>query len=244
MRYRLFGRTGLRVSHLWLGTMTFGETWGWGAPAAECRKILDAYAEAGGNVIDTANHYTDGESESILGELLGSDRDHFVLSTKYTLQTRPGDLNTAGNHRKNLVQSLEGSLRRLGTDHIDILWVHAREPHTPVAEVMRALDDQVRAGKVLYVAASDWPAWELSQAVTMADLRGWTPFSGVQARYSLLSRDAERELWPMADGLGLSQIAWGPLAEGRLTGKYLRGEDGRLGPVGAARDQREARIGS
>ncbi|WP_116951584.1 aldo/keto reductase [Jiangella endophytica] len=228
MRYRLLGPTGLRVSELALGTMTFGDDWGWGAPAGTCRKILDTYAAAGGNLVDTANNYTDGSSESILGELLTGRRDEFVLATKYNSLTRPGDPNAAGNHRKNLVQSVEASLRRLRTDRIDVLWVHARDVFTPVPEVMRALDDLVRAGKVLYVGASDWPAWEVAQGVTLAELRGWSPFAGVQVRYNLLERTVEREFVPMAESLGLSVLAWAPMAAGRLTGKYLDGGSGRL----------------
>ncbi|MFD2467499.1 aldo/keto reductase [Amycolatopsis silviterrae] len=232
MRYTLFGKTGLRVSELCLGTMTFGEDWGWGAPRETSARVLDRFAGAGGNFVDTANNYTDGTSESMLGELLAKRRDRFVLSTKFTSMTRPGDLNSAGNHRKNLMSSLEDSLRRLRTDYIDVLWVHARDTFTPVAEVMRALDDQVRAGKVRYVGVSDWFAWEIAQAVTMAELRGWTPFAGVQMRYNLLGRTAERELLPMARGLDLAVLAWGPLAEGALTGKYLRSApDGRLNRV-------------
>lgn len=220
----MFGKTGLRVSELCLGTMTFGEDWGWGAPRHACARIVDLFAEAGGNFIDTANNYTAGSSESLVGELLEGRRDRFVLATKYTCQTEP-DPNSAGNHRKSLVRSLERSLRRLRTDHVDLLWVHARDTLTPVEEVMRALDDQVRAGKVLYVGVSDWPAWEIAQATTLAELRGWSPFVGLQIEYSLLERTVERELVPMAHGLDLGVTAWSPLARGRLTGKYLAGAD-------------------
>jgi len=232
MRYTLLGKTGVRVSEIALGTMTFGEDWGWGAPKETCARLLDMYAEAGGNLIDTANNYTNGSAESMVGELLEGRRERFVVSTKYTLQTRPGDINSAGNHRKNLVGSLERSLRRLRTDHVDILWVHARDTLTPIPEVMRALDDQVRAGKLLYVGVSDWPAWEVAQANTLADLRGWSPFAGLQIRYNLLDRSPERDLLPMARGFDLPVLAFGPLAEGRLTGKYLNGggETGRLTP--------------
>ncbi|MCT2582973.1 aldo/keto reductase [Actinophytocola gossypii] len=228
MRYTLLGRSGIRVSEFALGSMTFGEDWGWGAPAETSTRMLDRYADAGGNFIDTANAYTGGESESIIGRVLRGRRDRFVLATKYTLQTTPGDLNTAGNHRKNLVTSLEASLRRLDTDYVDVLWVHARDAFTPLPELMRALDDQVRAGKVLHVGVSDWPAWEIAQANTLAELRGWSPFVGVQLRYNLLARSVESELMPMARAHDLATIAWGPLAEGRLTGKYLNGAEGRL----------------
>ena len=172
--------------------------------------------------------YTDGTSEEILGELLAGRRERFVLATKYNSATRPGDVNAVGNHRRNLVESVEASLRRLRTDRIDVLWVHARDVFTPVEEVMRALDDQVRAGKVLYVAVSDWPAWEVAEANTLARLRGWSPFAGLQIRYSLLDRTPERELLPMAESFDLPVFAWAPLAGGKLTGKYLRGERGRL----------------
>ncbi len=227
MRFTLLGRSGLRVSELALGTMTFGET-GWGVDATTSARLLDLYTEAGGNFLDTANIYADGRSEQILGDLLKGRRERFVLATKYTLQTRPGDLNSAGNHRKNLEQSLEASLRRLQTDYLDVFWVHTRESWTPVPEIMRALDDQVRKGKVLHVGVSDWPAWEVAQANTLADLRGWSPFIGLQLRYNLLERTPERELLPMARTFELGVTAWGPLAEGRLTGRYLRSTTGRL----------------
>lgn len=228
MRYTLLGRSGIRVSEVALGTMTFGEDWGWGASTETGTRLLDLYAEAGGNLIDTADAYTAGTSETVLGSALRGRRDRFVLGTKFSLQTTPGDLNTAGNHRKNLRTSLEGSLKRLQTDHVDVLWVHARDTLTPLPELMRALDDQVRAGKVLHVGVSDWPAWEISQANTLAELRDWSPFVGVQMRYNLLSRSPESEQLPMAQAHDLAVLAWGPLAEGRLTGKYLDGGEGRL----------------
>jgi aryl-alcohol dehydrogenase-like predicted oxidoreductase len=222
MRYRVFGPTGLRVSRFVLGTMTFGEDWGWGAPPEECRRILDAYAEAGGNVIDTANRYTDGASEKIVGELLGAERDRFVISTKYTLSTNPTDPNAAGNHRLSMVRSVERSLERLGTDRIDLLWVHIWDAHTPIEETMRALDDLVRAGKVLYIGMSDTPAWVVSRAQTLAEWRGWSPLVGIQVPYSLVDRRIEPELLPMARSLGLSVMAWSPLAGGLLSGKFTR----------------------
>ena len=204
--------------------MTFGEDWGWGAPPEECRRIFDAYAEAGGNVIDTAVNYTDGASERIVGELLGAQRDHFVVSTKFTLSTDPDDPNASGSHRKNLTRSLELSLRRLDTDRIDIYWVHIWDPNTPIEETMRALDDAVRAGKVLYVGVSDTPAWIASRANTLADWRGWSPLVGIQAPYSLIQRDIERELLPMAESTAMSLAAWSPLAGGILSGKFTRGD--------------------
>jgi len=226
MRYRTLGRSGLRVADVFLGTMTFGSQWGWGAPIEECRRLLDAYTEAGGNVIDTANNYTDGNSERIVGELLGADRDQYVLSTKYTLSTDRGDANASGNHRKSLTRSLEQSLTRLKTDRIDLFWVHIWDPRTPIEETMRALDDAVRAGKVLYVGISDAPAWVVSRANTLADLRGWSPFVGLQIPYSLVQREVERDLLPMADALGLSVAAWSPLAGGILSGKFSRATGG------------------
>jgi aryl-alcohol dehydrogenase-like predicted oxidoreductase len=229
MRYKLFGGSGLRVSELFLGAMTFGEQGGVGAPPDECRRILGAYADAGGNVIDTAINYRGGASEEIVGELIEGRRDRFVLSTKYTVTRDPGDPNAAGNHRKNLRLSLETSLRRLRTDYIDIYWVHMWDAGTPVEETMRALDDQVRAGKILYLGVSDTPAWVISRANTLAAGHGWTTFAGLQAPYSLLQRDAERELLPMAENLGLTVAAWSPLADGILSGKYTS-RAGQSGP--------------
>src|SRR5262249_29767520 len=165
MRYKLLGRTGLRVSELCLGTMTFGEGWGWGASKKECAAILDAYAEAGGNFVDTANYYTGGESEHIVGELIAPEREHWVLATKYSLNMHPTDPNAGGAHRKSLVQALDASLRRLRTDYVDVYWLHIWDAFTPVEEVVRALDDMVRSGKVLYAGISDTPAWIVSQAV-------------------------------------------------------------------------------
>src|SRR3984893_11793991 len=233
MRYKILGKSGGRFSEVALGTMTFGGDWGWGASPDVSAKILDLFADAGGNVIDTADAYTTGTSETILGELLKGCRDKFVLGTNFTNQTDADDPNSAGNHRKNMVASLEGSLRRLQTDHIDLYWVHARDILTGVEELMRALDDQVRLGKVLYPPVSDWAAWELAEAKTAARLRDWSPFTAVQLRYNLLDRSPERELLPMAEAFGLPVFVWGPLAEGRLTGKYLNGHiTGRMTEVG------------
>jgi aryl-alcohol dehydrogenase-like predicted oxidoreductase len=212
MRYRLFGRTGLRVSELLLGTMTLRDE-------QQARRILDVYADAGGNVLDTASAY--GESEAVLGAVI-ERRDRFVIGTKYTLSRDAADPNAAGNHRKNLVLSLEQSLRRLRTDYVDILWVHLWDRHTPAEETMRALDDVVRAGKVLYVGVSDAPAWFVARANTLAEWRDWTPFSGLQVPYNLLKRDIEREQLPMAEALGMSVAAWAPLASGVLSGGSTR----------------------
>jgi aryl-alcohol dehydrogenase-like predicted oxidoreductase len=224
MQYRLLGRSGLRVSELCLGTMTFGTEWGNGADREESRRMFYAFLEAGGNFIDTANRYTEGSSEAFLGQFVHESpglRDSLVLATKYSLHTRPGDLNNAGNHRKNLVRSLEGSLRRLQTNYVDVLYLHAWDDTTPVDEVMRALDDVVRAGKVLYVAISDTPAWVVSRSQMLAELRGWSPFIALQVEYSLIQRSVEHDLVPMARTLDLAVLAWGPVAGGALTGKYL-----------------------
>jgi aryl-alcohol dehydrogenase-like predicted oxidoreductase len=243
MRYRTFGNTGLRVSELFLGAMTFGEQGGVGAPLEECRRIVDAYAEAGGNVIDTAINYRGGASEEILGELLAGRRDRFVLATKYTVSRDRDDPNAAGNHRKNLRLSLETSLRRLQTDYLDIYWVHMWDRHTPIEETMRALDDGVRAGKILYVGISDTPAWLVAQANTLADWHNWTPFAGLQVPYSLLQRDIERDLLPMAEAFGMTVAAWSPLAGGILSGKFTR-EQGpetgtRVDPASIDEQQRQ-----
>jgi len=225
MRYKLLGHSGLRVSELSLGTMTFGTEWGWGADEATSRSIFDAYAEAGGNFLDTANRYTEGTSERYLGDFISKDRDHFVLATKYTLFDRQGDPNFAGNSRKNLMRSVEGSLKRLNTDFIDLLWVHAWDFTTSEQEVMRGLDDLIRQGKVLYIGVSDTPAWVVSRANTLAELRGWSQFAALQVEYSLIQRTPERELLPMAKALDLAVTPWAPLAGGALTGKYLTQND-------------------
>jgi aryl-alcohol dehydrogenase-like predicted oxidoreductase len=225
MRYKLLGKSGLRVSELCLGAMTFGEEWGWGASKEESRRIFEAFAEAGGNFIDTANYYTNGTSEKFVGEFVAPERERFVIATKYTLNMRPDDPNGGGNHRKNLVQSLEASLARLGVDYIDVYWVHAWDPMTPVEELMRALDDAVRAGKVLYVGISDAPAWAVARANMLAEWKGWTPFVGLQIPYSLIERTPERDLLPMAEALDLAVTPWGTLGGGVLTGKYKAGKD-------------------
>ena len=226
MKYQLLGKSGLRVSELCLGAMTFGEEWGWGASKEECHKIFNAYVDAGGNFIDTANKYTEGTSEKYIGEFISSDRDRFVLATKYTSNTRRGDPNAGGNHRKNMIQSLEASLKRLNTDYIDLYWVHAWDALTPIEEMMRALDDMVRSGKILYIGISDAPAWIVSQVNTLANLKGWTEFTGLQIEYSLIERTPERELLPMADALNIGVTAWSPLGGGVLTGKYNKSNTG------------------
>lgn len=233
MRYKLLGKSGLRVSELCLGTMTFGEDWGWGSGRDTAKAVFDAFASAGGNFLDTADGYTNGTSEKMVGEFVKADRNRWVVATKYSFNQRPGDPNAGGNHRKNLVQALDGSLKRLGTEYVDLLWVHAWDALTPVEEVMRALDDQVRSGKVLYVGVSDAPAWQVSRANALADLRGWSPFVALQIEYSLIERTPERDLIPMAEQLDLAVTPWSPLAGGLLSGKYSsatpKPEEGRLG---------------
>jgi aryl-alcohol dehydrogenase-like predicted oxidoreductase len=235
MKYRLFGGSGLRVSEAALGTMTFGEEWGWGADKEEARKLYEIYREAGGNFVDTANFYTNGSSERFVGEFIKADRDSIVLSTKYTNAAPGNDPNAAGNHRKNMMQAIEASLRRLQTDYVDIYWVHIWDRISPVEEILRGLDDLVRQGKVLHVGISDAPAWWIARAITIAQLRGWSPFIGVQLEYNLIERTVERELVPMAKALELGLLAWSPLANGLLTGKYhgdQKGQGGRFSAPG------------
>jgi aryl-alcohol dehydrogenase-like predicted oxidoreductase len=229
MRYRLLGRSGLRVSELCLGTMTFGEEFGWGAPKEESRKVYDAFLEAGGNFIDTANLYTKGTSESFLGEFMAGHREQVVVATKYTNSIPRNDPNAAGNHRKNMMQSVEASLKRLRTDYIDLYLLHIWDQLTPIEEVMRGFDDLVRQGKILYPGVSDMPAWLVAKANTLAELRNWTPFISLQIEYSLIERTPERELLPMAANLGLGVTAWSPLAGGVLTGKYAGATQGEPG---------------
>jgi aryl-alcohol dehydrogenase-like predicted oxidoreductase len=226
VKYRLLGHSGLRVSEICLGTMTFGEDWGWGASRDDSRRLYEIFREAGGNFIDTANVYTNGASESLLGDFMHGHRESIVLATKYTNAMPGTDPNAAGNHRKSMMQSVESSLRRLKTDYIDLYWMHVWDRVTPVDEVMRAFDDLVRQGKVLYIGVSDAAAWWISRANTIAELRGWTSFVGLQIEYSLLERTPERELLPMARALGLTVTAWSPLASGLLTGKYRISESG------------------
>lgn len=242
MKYRLFGNSGLRVSEIALGTMTFGTEWGYGADHDESKKIFEAYANAGGNFIDTANRYTEGTSEKYVGEFIHSDRDHFVLATKYSLQDKMNDPNFSGNHRKNMMRSVEASLKRLDTGYIDLFWLHAWDFLTPVEEVLRGLDDLIRMGKVNYIGISDTPAWIVSRANAIAELRGWTQFTGLQVEYSLLQRTPERDLIPMAKEMKLAVTPWAPLAGGALTGKYLKGETGRVKENSARRDERATSI--
>ncbi|MEO7247787.1 MAG: aldo/keto reductase [Novosphingobium sp.] len=218
--YRLLGRSGLRVSPLTLGTMTFAVD-GWGSSDAEAAQMVDSYIEQGGNFIDTANFYGGmGGSERLLGRLLGNRRDQMVISSKYSLTTRPGDPNASGNHRKNMVRAVEDSLRRMNTDYIDLYYLHMWDFRTPADEILRAFDDLVRAGKILYIGISDTPAWQVSRMQMMAELRGWTQFCALQISYSLIERTVERELIPMARETGIGVCPWSPLGGGVLSGKY------------------------
>ena len=223
MRYKLLGKSGLRVSELCLGTMTFGETWGWGASKDESRRMFDRFAEAGGNFVDTSVNYTDGTAEEFLGDFLSADRDHFVVATKYTLTRRNStDPNSGGNSRKNMRQSVERSLRRLQTDVIDLLYLHVWDYMTPVEEVVRGLDDLVRQGKVNYVAISNSPAYIIAEANTLAELRGWSRLVGVQVPYSLAARDIERELLPLARHWDMAVMPFSLIGGGRADRQIYR----------------------
>lgn len=231
--YVTLGRSGLRVSPLCLGTMTFGEDWGWGSTVADSKAILDAYLAKGGNFIDTANGYTKGHSEAIIGEHLGrerSKRDRVVIATKFLTNMYRGDPNGGGAGRKAIVAQCEQSLRRLQTDYIDLYWLHAWDEMTPVEETMRALDDLVRDGKVRFIGFSDVPAWKCAQAQTLASFRGWAPLIALQIEYSLLERTVEGELIPMARELGMGVTPWSPLGGGALTGKFKREQHGQHKP--------------
>ncbi|WP_428265095.1 aldo/keto reductase [Haliangium sp.] len=229
--YHLLGRSGLRVSPLCLGTMTFGTEWGWGSDEKAARAIFDRYLDAGGNFIDTADMYTGGRSEEMLGKFIrkSSTRERVVVATKFTFNAEPGNPNAGGNGRKNIHRAIEGSLRRLETDYIDLYWLHAWDSMTPAEEVMRTLDDLVRAGKVRYIGLSDTPAWYLARAQTLAELRGYEPVCALQLEYSLVERNIEREHIPAALELGMGVCPWSPLASGLLTGKYTRSDDGGTG---------------
>ncbi|GLH71867.1 aldo/keto reductase [Geothrix limicola] len=222
--YRTLGRSGLRVSPLCLGTMTFGTDWGWGAEIDECRAMLDRYLGAGGNFIDTANIYTKGHSEAILGDYFAErgGRDRVVLATKFCGSLHRGDPNAGGAGRKAIQQQLEQSLRRLRTDCVDLYWMHFHDPHTPIEETLRTLDDLVRSGKVRYIGVSDTPAWKVVQGQCEAAFRGWSPFVALQIEYSLIERTVEHDLMPMAQACGLGVTPWSPLKGGLLTGKYGR----------------------
>ena len=237
MNYKLLGRSGLKVSELCLGTMGFGTENGWGADKEASFAIMDAYANAGGNFLDTANMYKLGTSEKIIGEYLSNqDRDYFVVATKYSLKDNSTNPNASGNNRKNMMRSVEESLKRLQTDFIDLLYLHIWDDLTPIDEVLRGMDDLVRQGKVNYIAISDTPAWIVSKGNTMAELMGWSQFVALQVEYSLIARTPERELIPMAKHYGMTVTPWAPLGGGVLTGKYIRGEQGRIKPESKRRN--------
>jgi aryl-alcohol dehydrogenase-like predicted oxidoreductase len=225
MRYKLLGPSALRVSEVCLGTMTFGTDWGVGADEAEAGNIYAAYREAGGNFLDTANMYTNGTSERFLGKLVAKEREEVVIGTKYTLSTRPGDPNASGNHAKNMRQAIDASLKRMGLEYIDLLWVHIWDRTVHPEELMRNLHLLVQSGKVLHLGISDTPAWVVAQCNTIAQHRGWTPFTALQIEYSLLERTPERDLLPMAEAFGLAVTPWSPLGAGMLTGKYRQGQE-------------------
>jgi len=234
MKYKLLGRSGLRVAEICMGTMTFGEELGMGAPEAVARQMYERYREAGGNFLDSANIYTNGTSERMTGDFIATEREQIVLATKYSMSTNLADPNASGNHRKNMRQAVEASLKRLGTDYIDLYWVHGWDMRTRIDEVMRGLDDLVRAGKILHLGASNMPAWLVSQANTLATERGWTPFSALQLHYNLVERSIEADFFDLAGAQDMTITAWSPLAGGLLTGKFNRdahqqaAEDARL----------------
>jgi len=229
--YVTLGRSGLRVSPLCLGAMTFGEDLGWGSSVEESQQIMDRYIAAGGNFIDTANFYTKSHSEKIIGDHIGrhpAKRDRLVIATKFSGNLYPGDPNGGGSGRKSVINACEHSLRRLQTDYIDLYWLHNWDVHTPIDETMAALEDLIRSGKVRYIGVSDTPAWTVAQANVTAQMRGWSQFVGLQIEYSLLERSVEQELVPMAQELGLGITPWSPLKSGVLSGKYTRLSAGKI----------------
>jgi aryl-alcohol dehydrogenase-like predicted oxidoreductase len=240
-QYTLLGRSGLRVSPISLGTMTFGTEWGWGADEATAQKLFDLYVDAGGNFIDTADLYTEGTSEQWVGRFMAARglRDRLVIATKYSYNAEPGNPNAGGNHRKNLLRALDGSLKRLGTDYVDLYYLHTWDRMTPADEVMRAMDDAVRAGKIRYVGLSDVPAWYAGRAQTLADWRGFEPVAAMQLEYSMIERNAEHEFADLATNLGMGLVAWSPLGMGALSGKYRpsRGAEHATGVSGEGRLQ-------
>lgn len=242
--YRLLGRSGLRVSPLALGTMTFGADWGWGADEAEARRMFDLYVDRGGNFVDTAVNYTNGASERILGGFVRDKREAVVLATKFTMSRDAANPNAGGNHRLNLVRSVEQSLRQLGTDRIDLLYLHSWDMTTQADEVMRGLDDLVRSGKVVYLGICNTPAWRIAQMQTLADLRGLAPLVALQIEWSLVERTVEHELVPMARALGLGIMPWSPLGGGVLTGKYKRSDAAATSSQADVSDTRKGVIAS
>jgi len=222
--YVTLGRSGLRVSPLCLGTMTFGNEWGWGSEEQIAHAIFDHYVDAGGNFIDTADLYTEGHSEELVGKFISERalRDRIVLATKFTFNSEPGNPNAGGNGRKNIYRALEGSLRRLQTDYIDLYWLHAWDTVTPVEEVVSTLNDLVRTGKIRHYGFSDTPAWYVARAQTLAEKEGKERLVAIQLEYSLVERGIEREHVPVAQELGIGITPWSPLAGGFLSGKYKR----------------------
>lgn len=244
--YRLLGNSGLRVSPMCLGTMTFGEDWGWGADFDTSQQIFNTYSDRGGNFIDTANQYTNGTSEKYLGKLLEGKRDNFVLATKYSLNTDPKNPNAGGNHRRSMVRAVEDSLKRLNTDYIDLYWLHAWDYRNSIEEVLRALDDLVRQGKILHIGLSDTPSWIVSEGQAIARLRGWTPISAIQIHYNLVERTSEADMIPMAQHHNITPLAWSPLAGGVLAGKYSKEdlkEDSNNDGNGSGRKQMSQSMG-
>jgi aryl-alcohol dehydrogenase-like predicted oxidoreductase len=248
MQHQTFGRTGLRVSAYALGTGNFGTQWGTRATPAQAKRIFDRFAQAGGTFLDTADSYQNGESESILGDLLAADRDHFTVATKFSSASggHTGVLDT-GNGRQNMVRAVEASLRRLRTDRIDLYWVHHPDTVTPIEEILRGLDDLVSAGKILYAGFSNFPAWRVSRAQAIAESHGWAPIAGVQIEYSLADRTGDRDVLPMAEALGLGVALWSPLPViGPRTVEqlddYLSALDVSLSPVQASRLERVSAV--
>ncbi|MHB8208927.1 aldo/keto reductase [Mucilaginibacter sp.] len=237
MEYTVFGsKSGLRVAEYGLGTANFGTGWGHGSDFQGAEEIFDAYLNAGGNLIDTGDSYQFGQSEQILGELISAERLNLVVSTKYTFGSeKQGGILRSGNSRKNMIQAVEASLKRLKTDYIDIYWAHLSDGQTPIEEILRGFDDLVRAGKILYSGFSNFPAWRISAASQIATLKELAPVTGIQIEYSLMERSADRELLPMAESLGLGVAFWSPLAGGTLTGKYRQNSEDpntRLATIG------------
>jgi aryl-alcohol dehydrogenase-like predicted oxidoreductase len=230
--YITLGRSGLRVSPFCLGAMTFGEDLGWGSSVEESQRIIDRFIELGGNFIDTANFYTRGHSEKIIGDHVGHSarRDRLVIATKFSGNLYPGDPNGGGSGRKSIIAACENSLRRLRTDYIDLYWLHNWDVHTPIEETLAALEDLVRAGKVRYLGVSDTPAWKIAEANVTAHFRGWSAFIGLQIEYSLLERTVEQELVPLALEFGVGITPWSPLKSGVLSGKYTRQNVGKIKP--------------
>jgi aryl-alcohol dehydrogenase-like predicted oxidoreductase len=220
VKYKLLGRSGIRVSELCLGTSTFGEEWGWGASREESARIFERFAESGGNFVDTSGNHTDGTSERYIGDFVHADRDRFVIATKYGMTIRSDHPNGGGNTRKSMMQALKESMKRMRTDYIDLYWMHIWDFTTPIDEIMRAMDDLVRGGTVLSIGISDTPAWIIAQANSLSEARGWTRPSCIQVRYNLIDRTVEQEYIPMARAFDLALAAWSPLGGGLLTGKY------------------------